>query len=139
MVYRSLRGRLTANEQAIAAFDHLADEAPGSLAPVPVSKRRVTGERRAGEFARILERDGPGCFFCGGEFPPVNWDQDPGRAPTIEHLVAKAHGGPEHISNKFAAHSACNVSAGHMSAPEKIALRELMRAESAAAHQEAAA
>ena len=42
-------------------------------------------------------------------------------------------------SNKFAAHSACNVRAGHLSAPEKIALREQMRAESAVARQDAAA
>lgn len=129
VVYRNLRGRYTANDQALETFRAIVENEGGSLAPVQVTKRRVQGERRAGELAAILERDGTECFFCGKELPPLNASLDPELAPTIEHLVARAHGGPEHISNKFAAHKCCNEAAGHLSAPEKIALRDRLRAE----------
>ena len=139
VVYRNLKGRFSANTQAEEALAALFTPGAGSLAPVAIAKRRVTGERRAGELSAIIERDGRGCFFCGGMLPPRDWSAAPGDAPTIEHLVARAHGGPEHISNKFAAHKRCNELAGHLSAPEKIVMREQMRAEHAAKAQAVAA
>lgn len=63
----------------------------------------------------LIVRDGEGCFFC---FEEVSGQM------TIEHLVPKVHGGPNHISNKFRACSPCNMRAGHLSAPEKIRIRE---------------
>ena len=107
VVYRGKRGE-TWNPEAIAARDHLQGK-KGSLAPVKVNGRR-TDKATVG---RLLDRDGGGCFFCG---EPLDGDV------TIEHLVAIAHGGPNHISNLFLAHASCNHEAGHMSAPEKIKL-----------------
>lgn len=63
----------------------------------------------------LIERDGEGCFYCFQEVPG---------SMTQEHLVARTHGGPNHISNKFRACRPCNEAAGHLSAPEKIRIRE---------------
>jgi len=68
----------------------------------------------------LVERDGNECFYCGVSFDAL-W------LPTIEHLVARIHKGPDHISNKFLACETCNTEAGHLSAPEKIRLREQKR------------
>lgn len=74
----------------------------------PVKRRRSSADEQT-----LLERDGECCFFCA---EPLGEDI------SIEHLVATTHGGPNHISNKFLAHKQCNSNAGHLSAPEKIAI-----------------
>lgn len=68
-------------------------------------------------FRTLMERDGDLCFFC---CQPMADD-----AMSIEHLVPVAHGGPNHISNLVLAHPVpCNQRAGHLSAMEKIRIRE---------------
>lgn len=110
VIYTGRRGE-TWNAEAIAARDALGT---GSLAPVKINGRR----RDKSTVAALLLRDGDACFFCArlleGDL-------------TIEHLVAVAHGGPNHVSNLFLAHAACNHAAGHLSAPEKVALAILTR------------
>ncbi|MCI2809352.1 HNH endonuclease [Eoetvoesiella caeni] len=64
----------------------------------------------------LLERDGNLCFYC-------RWSMTDGDR-SIEHLVPVAHAGPNHISNLVLAHQLCNAAAGHLSAMEKIRLRE---------------
>lgn len=110
VIYQNTKGHRTWNPAAEAARDHL-NAKKGSLAPVAVQGRRKDGAT----VQRLLERDGDGCFFCR---LPLGDDI------TVEHLVAVAHGGPNHISNLFLAHASCNQRAGHLSAPEKIALRD---------------
>jgi 5-methylcytosine-specific restriction endonuclease McrA len=107
VIYTGKRGE-TWNPEAIAARDHLAAN-KGSLAPVTVHGRR----KSKATVAALMERDGEACFFCGRG---LEGDV------TVEHLVAVAHGGPSHVSNLFLAHFECNNAAGHLSAPEKIAL-----------------
>lgn len=68
----------------------------------------------------LLDRDGEFCFYCGGPFTES-------LPPTKEHLVARTHGGPDHIANLFLACEPCNREAGHMSAVEKIHLRDRKR------------
>lgn len=109
VVYRGRRGE-TWNNQAEEARDHLA-ASKGSLAPVQVKGRR----RDAGTVNALLIRDGGDCFFCRAALADD---------VTVEHLVAVAHGGPNHVSNLFLAHEQCNRRAGHLSAPEKIAMRD---------------
>lgn len=111
VVYENSRGVRNWNSEAKAARQHLSSKANGSLAPVVVHGRR----KGAGTVDRLLARDGTSCFFCR---QPLLDDI------TVEHLVAVAHGGPNHISNLFLAHLACNNRAGHLSAPEKIAMRD---------------
>lgn len=111
VVYQNSRGKETWNREALAARDHILSKGGGSIAPVPVRK----GKRRPGDVGALLARDGEECFFC---IQPLD-----GRI-SIEHLVPRGHGGPNHISNKFLAHPRCNNDAGHLSAPEKIRIRE---------------
>lgn len=91
VIYSGRRGE-TWNAEAIAARDHLAANR-GSLAPVAVRGRR--NDRAT--VNRLVERDGDQCFFCGLSL---------GGDITIEHLIAIAHGGPNHVSNLFLAHAA---------------------------------
>ena len=109
VVYTTARGARTWNAAAKQAREHISKQAAGTLAPVTVRGRR----NGRGTVNRIIARDGDECFFCRA---PLDDDI------TVEHLVPIAHGGPNHISNLFLAHSACNQMAGHMSAPEKIAV-----------------
>lgn len=111
VVYQNVRGKRTWNQEAQAVRDHFDTQKKGSLAPVAVKGRR----KDAGTVNALLARDGDNCFFCR---LPLNDDI------TVEHLVSVAHGGPNHISNLFLAHAPCNQRAGHLSAPEKIAIRE---------------
>lgn len=117
VVYSGRRGE-TWNAEAIAARDHL-DHGKGSLAPVAVRGRRTD----KATVERLLTRDGDACFFCGADLAGDI---------TTEHLVAIAHGGPNHISNMYLAHAACNQAAGHLSAPEKVALAIRQRSEQSA-------
>lgn len=111
VVYTTKRGGETWNSEARAARDHVLTPGSGSLAAVKTVKRRNIPH----EYQTLLERDGQNCFFC---LKPLGEDM------TREHLVAVAHGGPNHLSNKFLAHQRCNTAAGHLSAPEKIRIRE---------------
>lgn len=117
VIYSGKRGE-TWNAEALAARDHLEAKA-GSLAPVAVRGRR----KGKGTVEALVIRDGEGCFFCAS---PLDGDI------TVEHLVAVAHGGPNHVSNLFLAHAACNQAAGHLSAPEKVAMALRLRTD---AHQ----
>lgn len=63
----------------------------------------------------LLQRDGNRCFFCH----EVMTDRY-----TVEHLVARAKGGPDHQDNLVLAHEDCNTEAANMPLIEKIKLRE---------------
>lgn len=73
---------------------------------------------------QLRRRDGDLCFYCGD----VVSEHD----ESVEHLVARTFGGPDHVSNLVLVHGACNVEAGTLSVREKVALREKMHAEDAA-------
>lgn len=64
----------------------------------------------------LLARDGNRCFYCHQGFEEDNY--------TIEHLLSRAHGGSNHISNLVLAHEECNKRVGHMSISEKVKHRE---------------
>ncbi|QCG95017.1 HNH endonuclease [Azospirillum sp. TSA2s] len=78
------------------------------------------GGKRAQRIRALTERDGCACWFCGEAL---------GNDITLEHLVAVAHGGPDHLSNLVLAHQACNQRADHLSVAEKVRLREVMHNE----------
>lgn len=82
-------------------------------------QRMGTSKKRA-IVKRLLERDGPCCFYC----PHPLSEED----RTVEHLVPIAHGGTNRIGNMALSHAACNLEAGHLSVFEKIRLRESKRA-----------
>jgi hypothetical protein len=60
----------------------------------------------------LIKRDGHRCFFCGFLIP----DGD----ETVDHLVAKTSGGPDHASNFVLMHDDCNSMCGHRDAAWKI-------------------
>ncbi len=96
------------------------------LALAATRRRRKTSKTWQ-EYGALARRDGTACFFCGTVVAPPEAPVPSEFACTIEHLVCIAHGGPDHLSNKYLAHRKCNEIAGNLSAPEKIRLREQMR------------
>lgn len=113
IVYRRDNGKTTWNPLAMElkrAFEH-GQPFPTELRPVQAVKR---DSKTSVTERTLIQRDGRGCFFCFHEKELM----------TIEHLVPRAHGGPNHIANKFLACEPCNLAAGHLSAPEKIRIRE---------------
>lgn len=119
IVYCNARGGVTPTGEATAAWDAFEKCKPWRGAPAP--KKRVKGrERLLPLYRALLKRDGAACFYCGA--PTDEADR------TLEHLVARAHGGPDHLSNLVLAHRRCNANAGHLSAMEKIRMRETREA-----------
>lgn len=77
---------------------------------------------RAQMRAALLERDGDSCWFCGTAM---------GDDCTIEHLIARARGGGNSMSNYALAHQRCNANAADLPLVEKIAMRARMRRQDA--------
>lgn len=67
---------------------------------------------RRTRLARILERDGAICVWCGRR---VDTDLV---AATTEHLVPKIKGGPSWLENEVAACRRCNGERGHLTPAE---------------------
>lgn len=61
---------------------------------------------RRQRLARILERDGNRCVWCGRELTGLV-------RPTTEHVVPRVRGGPSWIENEVAACARCNRARGH--------------------------
>lgn len=72
--------------------------------------------------AQLIERDGRWCFYCGEEAAY-------GVVPTIEHLLSRAHGGPDTLENTVLSCKPCNEEAGDRPVIEKVRLREKKRYE----------
>ncbi|MGO4738605.1 HNH endonuclease [Bosea sp. 2KB_26] len=70
----------------------------------------------------LAARDGLWCWFC-----EVGFLTSDSVEITIEHLVSKSHGGPNHPSNLVIACKPCNTEAGHLSVSEKVGLRDRKR------------
>lgn len=66
----------------------------------------VVQPNRSERLARILERDGPTCVWCGRRFEGLV-------RPTTEHLVPRLKGGPSWLENEVAACRRCNGERGH--------------------------
>lgn len=95
-------GRFTT--EAVRAF-----QTGGKWNGAPVSTGRHPGYRK--EKARLLERDGSRCFFCGEEL---------GDDITVEHLISLNRGGLNQLSNMVLAHSRCNQEAGTLPIYQKV-------------------
>lgn len=74
----------------------------------------VEGGHQPGAAERLrlaLDRDGAHCVWCARSFTGLV-------APTREHLVPRAKGGPSWLENEVAACGRCNAERGHRSAVE---------------------
>lgn len=114
IVYRNAQDGLTWTGSSAEAWSAFAKGQYWRGTPKTKSPKNVDAKQRA-----VLARDGADCFFC--------WKATTDDNRTLEHLVARSHGGPNHLSNLFLAHRKCNSEAGHLSAVEKIRLRERNR------------
>jgi len=72
--------------------------------------------------ARLLARDGGDCWFCG---TPMGDDC------TVEHLIPKADGGRNSMSNYALAHQRCNNLAADKPLVAKMSLRAKLRGQTA--------
>jgi hypothetical protein len=111
VIYRNAQEGITFTGESAKAWDTFTGNTSWRANVKPKAPKKVDGLIRV-----LLDRDGNDCFYC---FKPMT-DLD----RSVEHLVARAHGGPNHLSNMVLAHRKCNCSAGHMSAMEKIRIRE---------------
>lgn len=111
VVYARKRGDLTWVGESGSAFDAYLRN--GRWRGTDVSPRN----RKSSPDCQFLrERDGDNCFYC---YLPVEVHEE-----SVEHLVARTHGGPDHVANMALAHRRCNQQAGHMPLMEKIQMRE---------------
>lgn len=124
VVYADKTGKQRWSKELLA----IVSEYNAGRTPSLAATRRGTRRLKVRDtYIPLTKRDGPGCFYCGVPVPAPGTPCDPEDAPTTEHLVSVAHGGPNHMSNFFLSHHACNRRAGNLSAPEKINLRDKMR------------
>jgi 5-methylcytosine-specific restriction endonuclease McrA len=70
----------------------------------------------------LVERDGPTCWYCG----TADFSANAGK-PTLEHLLAVADGGSNHLSNLCLACAPCNLEAGRLPIVQKVTLRNSKR------------
>jgi hypothetical protein len=84
------------------------------------AQRRFNSPDKPGQRAKLLDRDGNECWFCGLEMASDDM--------TIEHLAPKSAGGRNMLVNYALAHSVCNNRAGDMPLIQKIEMRTKMRA-----------
>ena len=106
IVYHNLRGNLTMTGDADVALNAFF------TAGAWHANGKTRRWKSSTDVQTIRARDGDDCFACC--WPVQQTDE------TVDHLVAVAHGGPNHISNKVLMHADCNRKCGHMSAPEKV-------------------
>lgn len=116
VVYRDKHGKETWPSDLQSLLNSFnKNESISSISP---DKKPRSNQRH--QVKALIERDGNSCWFCGLDFS--EWKDD---RVTIEHLVPKAHGGPDHISNLVLSCEPCNKKAGTLSVAEKVDLREL--------------
>jgi hypothetical protein len=114
VIYVRQTGTFSAQEfglECLAAFRRGASIAMGFTAE---RKTYASAVR-----ATLIKRDGGACFFCG---QPMQAEDI-----TVEHLVAKARGGPDHTDNLVLAHERCNKEVGAMPLIEKIRIHVDMK------------
>lgn len=117
IIYAKQNGTRTFTGEANAAWAAWKGQRPYQIGH-PTGRK---SGKKLGPIDKAIEaRDGAACFYCDQPFT----DEAP---RTREHLVALVHQGPNHLSNMFHACLPCNREAGHLSAPEKIRLREAKR------------
>jgi len=68
--------------------------------------------RRKKVVKRLVERDGLACYYCTRPLDLKLRDPN-GYEVTVEHIVPRAYGGSNAMSNLALAHSICNEIAGN--------------------------
>lgn len=113
IIYIKANGTFTTNEfglECLAAYRRNQQIGMG-----------FTGDRRGLSHRKsaLMRRDGDACFFCGETITA--------ETATIEHLVGKSKGGPDHDDNLVLAHEACNKGVGPAPLIKKIRIHVEMQ------------
>jgi hypothetical protein len=118
IVYAKENGLLAFTGSSLGHYRAYLDGAPMEELPGAPSKPKTaaakTVSKSAKARAKLIERDGDGCWFCAA---PLGDDA------TIEHLIPKAKGGLNALANYVLAHRKCNADAADLPLVEKIAMR----------------
>jgi 5-methylcytosine-specific restriction endonuclease McrA len=82
---------------------------------------RKSAKWKRARAAEIARRDGPDCWLCTRPIPKV--PKRPGQRASIEHLVARVHGGGNELENLVLCHDACNRHLGDRPIDRKLKMR----------------
>lgn len=82
----------------------MATPAPGIDAHTAMARRNTATRDK---HRAAIARDQPPCWLCGGAIDYTLPHLDPG-AYVVDHVIPLAKGGTDTLSNKRAAHRACN-------------------------------
>jgi hypothetical protein len=118
IIYKNKYGELTYTGDSLDAM--LAFCSGKRFVPKPPA---LNGKQRKTKREQLVERDGTRCFYCGGE---MCFEVGLPASASIEHLIGRARGGTEDLSNLVLAHAKCNGDIGDMDLVEKIKARDKM-------------
>jgi len=117
IIYRKDNGLLTFTGHTRKHYQAFLDKKPLAHAAAPQPQTGVPSKSE-NRRARLIARDGDGCWFCGLEL---------GDDATIEHLVPRSKGGVNHLDNFVLAHRKCNSDAADKPLTAKIEMRTQLR------------
>ena len=86
----------------------------------------VSGPDNLSKVDRLRARDGDNCWLCG---KPMDFAAEPNSAKawSVEHLLAKGHGGSEKPENLVLCHPPCNRRLASRPVVKKVEMREKQR------------
>jgi 5-methylcytosine-specific restriction endonuclease McrA len=73
---------------------------------------QAKGSDKRRRMQAILARDGGDCWLCGAPVDMSLQSTNDRWAPSLDHVVPNAHGGPNSIDNLRLAHRLCNGKRG---------------------------
>lgn len=110
VVYEGRRG-LSANGFALECWDTFKRGGRLWMGITKKPRNQLTYRKAA-----LMERDGENCFYCGLALLVDT--------ATIEHLVSRDKGGPDHMDNLVLVHEPCNRLADNLPLIEKLKIRD---------------
>src|SRR5690242_6789471 len=90
------------------SWPHEAARVPPSRHSRPMTRGLRGGARRAHAVARLVDRDGNHCWYCGFTF------SDGDRTCTVDHVLPRSRGGTNVLANLRLACFYCNNRRGRM-------------------------
>jgi 5-methylcytosine-specific restriction endonuclease McrA len=88
---------------------------PATRCSLSKPSRLRSQSREAAKIARLVQRDGPRCFYCGCDFGARS-----GQRRTLDHRLSRSAGGTHHEDNLRLACANCNKRKGQR--PEQVFL-----------------
>ena len=86
----------------------------------------MSGPDNLKKIDRLRARDHDNCWLCG---KPIDFTAEPNSANawSLEHLLAKEHGGSDKLENLVLCHPPCNRRLGNRPVFKKVEMREKQR------------